>query len=145
MLVLFIVILVSLRTVVLFSKRSEYETNFILRRFLVLLVSLVMMYNVPVGNSLAASLSPRSFAEKINEEVKDASLYSFGNEFYGISFYLGKKIDRLEDSRPKSGDYVLLYMNNLPELQKTSQLTFKSRSDNSIVKTGKKVLLMKIN
>jgi len=58
---------------------------------------------------LARALSPRRFAAEVASLLpKDGKLYSFGDEFYGISFYLKRRIYRLEEYRVKDG---LVFLN----------------------------------
>lgn len=112
------------------------------------LLSLLLLIQVYIAPSVANSLSYRPFSEQIRPIVAaNSRIFSFGDEFYGISFYLDKDFYILSDKEQiKNGDVVVLYESNLSKLsEKLSgrfNITELSRSTSDVVKKGKKCLLV---
>lgn len=65
----------------------------------------------------AEGISPRDFAAQITPLVASQNeVYSFGNEFYGLSFYIRKQMRTLQTGF-QPGMYVVLYESKLQNLE----------------------------
>lgn len=83
-----------------------------------LLCALMLVLNASLLPHFANAVSVKPFALLHARDIPGgASLFSYGNEFYGLSFYLGRRIDRYNQTM-RSGDFVFLYQNNLERLGK---------------------------
>lgn len=95
------------------------------RRLVSVLLSTVfaieLVLNAAVFPLVANRLSSRRFARQIDAMIPpEGRLYSFGNEFYGLSFYLRRTIYELRGIRPRTGDVLFLYTDNLQELRRNA-------------------------
>lgn len=80
-------------------------------------LSLLLAGHAVVYPAIANSLSPKNFAQALLPLVEGRDdLYSFGNEFYGLSFYLGKRVYRYEDKQPRRG-LLLITERNLTKFE----------------------------
>lgn len=83
----------------------------------VLLAGLFLMANMVVVPTLHAPLSLKRYAADVAPSVQDRpKLYSFGTEFYGVSFYLGREIYRATPEIDV-GAPVLVLDRNIERLQ----------------------------
>lgn len=108
----------------------------------------LVLVNGIVLAPVANSLSPRSFTSSLVPEIRSASkLYSYGDEFYAVSFYSQRPMFSL--SGPPQGDsVVILYERNLEKLQSLlapgQSIEGVSRSVGSIVKPGERAVAVKV-
>ena len=99
---------------------------------------------------LSQQMSAKSFAPKVAETVPaSASLYSYGNEFDGLSFYLKREIRSLQRGvSPEAGSFVVLYERNIAELRSSrsdgAQLIELGQSPNGVERLGRPVLLLEV-
>ncbi|MBX7145571.1 MAG: hypothetical protein K1X79_14060, partial [Oligoflexia bacterium] len=116
-------------------------------------VALVFLATQVVADSFFVSrytlaLSPKKFAEEIDSRVPTtAQVYSFGSEFYGLSFYAARKIYRAEEGRPPGGGFIVAYEQDIPLLRtKFPDLDLETiaKSANAIVKPERRVVLFRV-
>ncbi|NMC62880.1 MAG: hypothetical protein GYA55_06885 [SAR324 cluster bacterium] len=69
-----------------------------------------------VARQYSIAVSSKDFSEEIAPIVEDRGLYSFGNEFYAISFYLHKKMGTVNEGF-KDGMLFVVYENKVNELE----------------------------
>lgn len=99
---------------------------------------------------ISQQTTAKSFAPQVAALVPaHTPLYSYGNEFYGLSFYLKREIRSLQsNSAPEPGSFVVLYEGNVAALTAAlppgSSLVATSRSPNSVDKLGEPLLLFKV-
>lgn len=131
---------------ILFKSKRTVEQN------LALLFSVLFAFILAVDSTLfpqfAKALSSREFSKHVDAILKpQESLYSFGTEFYSMSFELARRINRLEETEPESG-VVFVYENDLEalkqKLQGKFQMTQVLRSSTPIVKPGRHVVAVRI-
>ncbi len=100
-------------TLYLFAKFWISKQLLVLRDLVAVCYLLALMLNASVLPAFSQARSPKSFVAQIKSETEKADrIYSFGYEFYGVSFYLNRRIDTLKDSL-RVGDLVLLYDKDL--------------------------------
>ncbi len=110
----------------------------------VMLVSLILSYNLPIGNAITQGLSPKAFARSVAPLLpENANILSYRNDFYGLSYYLKRRISNLEGV-PSAGAYVFLYERDSDELRGVVKFSEIQRSSGSIVKANEKVVLVKV-
>lgn len=102
--------------------------------------------------AVANQLSYRSFAaETRTVTAHEASLYSFGDEFYGFSFYLSKPFlsVSIKKEDPVPNGLVYLYEENLAELKErlsiNQRIDVLMKSNKDVVKPHRKVLLVRVD
>jgi len=100
---------------------------------------------------LSQQTTPKTFAPMVAGLVPEqASLYSYGNEFYGLSFYLKREIRSLEkNTAPELGSYVVMYAGNVADLSAAlspgTTLVPRGASPNSVDKPGQPLLLFEVS
>ncbi|NDC36860.1 MAG: hypothetical protein EBZ48_02275 [Proteobacteria bacterium] len=99
---------------------------------------------------LSEQSTAKSFAPDVSRQApSEAPLYSYGNEFYGLSFYLKREIRSLRKGMaPELGSYVVLYARNVSELEAAlapgAQLVKIGESPNSVDKPGRPLVLYNV-
>ncbi|RIL09159.1 MAG: hypothetical protein DCC75_07195 [Proteobacteria bacterium] len=117
--------------------------------FLAMYASFALILNLHFLPRLANEISPKGAAAWVNATIpKSEQLYSFGYEFYGLSFYAERKIMRLEESQD-SATAVILYENDLEELAERlgeNSLTYEvvGRSPQAVDKPFSQVVLVRV-
>lgn len=112
-----------------------------------LVFAVYLAFDVAIMPMFARALSPKPFAQELNSQLdaKDR-LYSFGAEFYGLSFYLRRQIFQVGETMPQDG-LILLYENSMSELEQfagmSTHFEIVARSLASVVKPGAHVLLVR--
>lgn len=119
----------------------------LLSAFLVL-VSIYLSLNSYVFPKLANALSPREFSEVASPIIqKEERVYSYLDEFYGVSFYTKKRFYSLDPKAPPRG-VVVLFERNLPKLQEIlsagQTIEILASSKGSITKPNDHVVLVRI-
>jgi len=114
---------------------------------LLFIATAFLAINLCVVGPLNNALSPKDFCQKISPALpNEAKLYSYQNEFYGVSFYLARRIDRL-DQTPRSNAYIFVYEHDLPSLHKViddhGSLEIIARSEHAVVKMNETLLLVR--
>lgn len=139
----------AIALVVIVRRRSAFLEA--LQSLLALVFASYLAVDAGLLPPVARELAGKEFASEVAHRVPpDQKIYSFENEFYGTSFYLGRRITRLEDYTPSEG-FVLLYERNLSELEaflkaagsSTATLETLARSPGPIVRPGRHVLLVR--
>ncbi|RMD83799.1 MAG: hypothetical protein D6808_08105 [Candidatus Dadabacteria bacterium] len=68
--------------------------------------------------AFAKSLSSKGFSKRLKGVLdKRLPLFSYGNEFYGINFYLGNSLSRLPRKLPSNAFYVLVLDSKISKLR----------------------------
>jgi 4-amino-4-deoxy-L-arabinose transferase-like glycosyltransferase len=109
------------------------------------LTGILLPLNLTLIPALANALSPRDFADKAASILPaDVKLYSFKYEFYPISFYLERSIQRAEIERPGPGSYIFLFEKELEKLKTMTEteVLVVARSTDPILKNGQHALLV---
>ncbi len=90
--------------------------------FVGLVFALLLAADSALFPPFCQALSSKNFALALQQRLSSSDqLYSFQNEFYGLSFDLHRRIDRLEESAPQAG-VVFVYQEDLAALkQKLSE------------------------
>ena len=71
-------------------------------------LSLFFAGNAVVFPALSAGLSGRTFAQQIQPAISaEKAIFSYGAEFYGLSFYLQRPIFRFAEKHPENALVVL--------------------------------------
>lgn len=98
--------------------------------------------------AFVASVSPRSFSQQIAPVTHASPLYSFGNEFYALSFYMHKPMRTLTGSFTE-GMQIVLYERKLDSLRASipRELTPKVllRSAHGIVEPLERLVLVRLS
>ena len=97
----------------------------------------------------ANSISGKRFSQLIAERIEpDAQLYSYRYGFYGMSFYLKRRIFEVEDSGIQANAYILFFEKEYNNLQSVMKDRFRfiqlEKSDRGIEKVGKLALFGKV-
>jgi 4-amino-4-deoxy-L-arabinose transferase-like glycosyltransferase len=113
----------------------------------VMFFSVILAVQASIFPRLMNGLSAKTFAQEIKATVAGRTdLYSFNNEFYGLSFYLNQKISRYEDLKPQSG-YLLVNLHDMPEFLRvykpSRSVEFMHVSANGIVRPSDKAALVR--
>lgn len=120
------------------------------------LVELALLFSLGLGGihggllPLGAKwMSAKPFAVQVSSELQAHpanSLLSFGHEFYGLSFYLERKISRLEDTPAQVGNVILVYEDKRAELDALGlfRYEFVARSVDGIDEPFSRVLALRI-
>ena len=113
-----------------------------------LVVSLCVMGHGVFYAKANNAVSGREFAAQIESIVaRDSQIYSFGAEFYGLSYYSGRRFERFEE-HPQAQGYIVLYRHDLERfrlaLPEDSALVTLVRSVHGIVKPLEDALLVKL-
>ncbi len=95
----------------------------------------------------AKGISPKNFAAQISPLVAgEDEVYSFGNEFYGVSFYLGRRMTTLQTGF-QPGMYVVLYESKLQNLEAAlgpGRIKIRHRSAHGVMRPLEKAVLVQI-
>jgi hypothetical protein len=135
--------------IVIVRKRTAFSE--VLQSLFVLVFASYLAVDAGLLPPIARELAGKEFASEVARVVPpDQKIYSFENEFYGTSFYLERRITRLEDYTPSEG-FVLLYERNLAELEgflgaagrSPATIETLARSSGPIVRPGRHVLLVR--
>lgn len=65
----------------------------------------------------AREYSPLAFATEFQQLKLSQELFSYGNEFYALSFYLKRRISRFEEIQPKEEALIFMFEHNLDEFK----------------------------
>lgn len=89
------------------------------KRMAAFYVTLFLVVNGSLLPAVSRYMSEKRLARMLEEKgVEEARLFSFGREFYGLSFYLKRPISRLESAETLSeGDVVVLRQKRLESLR----------------------------
>jgi 4-amino-4-deoxy-L-arabinose transferase-like glycosyltransferase len=113
-----------------------------------LVVALTVGINLWIVPAIAGALSERPFAEQIRRHVAGAEVASFGDSFYGTSFYLSQRISDREADQLTDGDLVVLFEENLSLLARglTEGLVLHeiTQSDFGIIKPENRAILVRV-
>lgn len=114
-----------------------------------LLFSLLLISHAFLLSALSGALTERSFAEAIREKVRGKTLYSYGNEFYGTSFYLQQRISSVVSQEFQRGDAVILFPRNLEKLGEEAlkrglMLKELYTHDGSVINPGDRPMLVSV-
>lgn len=128
--------------------RFESEGRTFLVNAFILIFSIYFAFTAVVFAPLSNGLSPLKFANEIRPVVRKVpELYSFKNEFYGLSLYLHKPMQTLS-SDFKEGMMVFLYERNLSELRNNLISDMKiervATSKEAIVEPFQRVALVRV-
>ncbi len=121
------------------------------------LTSLVVLYSLGLGGihggilPLGATwLSAKPFAEQLNREfiTEPANeLFSFDHEFYGLSFYLNRKITRIEVAQAPVGAVIVLHEGTRNKLDALGvyEYEFVARSVDGVDEPFNRALAVRVN
>lgn len=140
-------LILSLHT---FRNESEIDLRSLLGRFVIFVFVLEILLQGVVLRNSANMLSGRVFAEDLKSKIaSQESVYSYGYEFYCLSFYLEKTVHRLHQESPPDGGIALVFEDKLEQLRQilgpNATLSIISKSSNSIEELGKTVLAVAFN
>lgn len=112
-------------------------------QFILLVAALQYLVIRPLANGM----SSQDFAGQLNETVaKDVQVYSFMNEFYGLSYYARRDIERLTgDELPERG-VIVLYEDNIDRLRLLTgdrDISVLTRSDHGVERLLRRVIAVK--
>ncbi len=114
-------------------------------RFGVLTAVLYVIGNGLLFPQVAAVLSGRDFAVRL---ASISRLFSFGTEYYSLSFYSGRPILRFEEHRPDTG-MVLLNESDVNDFRATvgssRAVTVEEISERGIIKPSQRVVLLRLS
>jgi 4-amino-4-deoxy-L-arabinose transferase-like glycosyltransferase len=145
---LFIALLMCvLALIVALSQRASQQ--FMLRISFALFVLICLQANATLLPGASKALSLKPFSTQIMGAVESApKLYSFGDEFYGVSFYLNKPLRSTKGKRLADGALVLCYQSKFDELSKALNQGLGAEavmiSETEVVKPGEKLGLYRI-
>jgi 4-amino-4-deoxy-L-arabinose transferase-like glycosyltransferase len=123
----------------------EKKLFFLNTFFVFVFVATVGQYFVirPYSNGL----SPRPFALTLKKEFSpEIQIYSYLNEFYALSFYMDRKLYRLDVSNLPKEALVVAYKDRLDRVSSDLKLPFeiKLESENNVEKPVSKLIALKI-
>ena len=127
--------------------RARKETG--LSWFLSALFSLYFYVQFALLPAIVNPISPKVFAQQLNSSVTEQTpLLSFGEEFYGLSFYSGRRFLRAEEAGFSVGSVVVVADDDLAKLKEkipsTLSLELIARSKGSVMSYGNHLALFKI-
>lgn len=98
----------------------------------------------------ANDISGKSISKEVSLYVSQAPrLLSFNYEFYAISFYLQRRIDRAEDQQVRSGDMIFVFEKDLENLKQKLPagvvLERVARSTSGVERAFRHLLLMRVS
>lgn len=103
-----------------------------------------------VVSPIAASISARPISEQLRAILPESSgrLYSYGSEFYGISFYLKQSIERFSPHKLAPHDLILLYESDkeslAAEMPDHLDLVELARSERGVIKPTRHVVALSV-
>ena len=112
---LFVLFLPLMTAVIAVLPRQDGKRMSFLGGTFAITFSLYLAFHAVLAPQLASSTSPRPFAMEIAPIVGESHLYSFGNEFYGLSFYLQKEMATIRENFSE-GMYLVAYETRLGDL-----------------------------
>jgi hypothetical protein len=142
-------ILASL-SILIFAQKIKNPTNPLIITSYYWIALLIPIQGI-FAPAYANSISYRSVSDEIRQIViQEKKLYSFQDEFYGVSFYLQKPFFSVSTDKEKNVDsgIVLLYERNLDEFQNKlrGDQCFDTihRSSRAVVKEKQHLLVLKV-
>jgi hypothetical protein len=92
------------------------------------------------------SLSTKLFAQNLKTVISsDVKIYSFGYEFYGLSFYMDKTINRFNKIDMPNYGTVILFEDKVPEFRGViglnANMQLIAKSPNSLEDIGRKIVV----
>lgn len=142
---IFIFILLLLSMTTLFKSKKEQGLIW----FMSILFSLFTTLQFSLVPAIVNPISPKVFATQVLALVPEQTqLLSFGEEFYGLSFYTRRRFLRAEEAGFSVGSIIVVADDDFQKLKEkmpaTLSLELISRSNGSVMSYGKHLGLFKI-